>query len=100
MNPRQAKRLALLLKGAISIALLSWVASRADLPQLQTVLASAEIPLLVLAFAVGTVPGLLLLGTGLSAIVRRYRRPSDLIAGVLMLVMAAMLIRKALKAFG
>jgi hypothetical protein len=56
--------------------------------------------LLVLAFAVGTVPGLLLLGTGLSAIVRRYRRPSDMIAGVLMLVMAAMLIRKALKAFG
>jgi sulfite exporter TauE/SafE len=55
---------------------------------------------LVLAFAVGTVPGLLLLGTGLSAIVRRYRRPSDMIAGVLMLVMAAMLIRKALRAFG
>jgi hypothetical protein len=56
--------------------------------------------LLVLAFAAGTVPGLLLLGTGVSAIVRRYRRPSDIIAGVLMLVMAAMLIRKALKAFG
>jgi hypothetical protein len=56
--------------------------------------------LLALAFAAGTVPGLLLLGTGVSAIVRRYRRPSDIIAGVLMLVMAVMLIRKALKALG
>jgi hypothetical protein len=53
---------------------------------------------LVLAFAVGTVPGLLLLGTGVSAIVRRYRRTSDVIAGVLMLYMAVMLARKALKA--
>lgn len=52
--------------------------------------------LLVLAFAVGTVPGLLLLGTGLSAFVRRYRRPSDVLAGLLMLFMAAMLVRKAL----
>ncbi len=55
---------------------------------------------LVLAFAAGTVPGLLLLGTGVSAIVRRYRRPSDIIAGILMLYMAVMLVRKALKAFG
>lgn len=55
--------------------------------------------LLVLAFAAGTVPGLLLLGTGVAAIVRRYRRPSDIIAGVLMLFMAAMLVRRALKAF-
>jgi sulfite exporter TauE/SafE len=56
--------------------------------------------LLVLAFAVGTLPGLLLLGTGLSAIVRRYRRPSDIIAGILMLYMAATLVRKALQALG
>jgi len=42
----------------------------------------------------------LLLGTGVSAIFRRYRRPSDIIAGILMLYMAAMLVRKALKAFG
>ncbi len=54
--------------------------------------------LLVLAFAVGTVPGLLLLGTGVSAVVRRYRRPSDIVAGILMLLMAAMLVRKALMA--
>jgi len=56
--------------------------------------------LLVSAFAAGTVPGLLLLGTGAAAIVRRYRRPSDLIAGILMLLMAAMLVRKALQAIG
>jgi uncharacterized protein len=56
--------------------------------------------LLVLAFASGTVPGLLLLGTGVSAIVRRYRRSSDIIAGILMLYMAAMLVRKALYALG
>jgi len=54
--------------------------------------------LLVLAFAAGTVPGLLLLGTGVAAIVRRYRRPSDIIAGILMLYMAAMLVRKAFQA--
>lgn len=56
--------------------------------------------LLVLAFGAGTVPGLLLLGTGVAAIVRRYRRPSDIIAGILMLYMAAMLVRKALHALG
>jgi hypothetical protein len=56
--------------------------------------------LLVLAFAAGTAPGLLLLGTGVSAVVRRYRRPSDIIAGILMLYMAAMLVRKALHAMG
>jgi hypothetical protein len=55
--------------------------------------------LLVLAFAAGTVPGLLLLGTGASAVFRRYRRPSDIIAGILMLYMAAMLLRKALNAW-
>jgi hypothetical protein len=56
--------------------------------------------LLALAFAAGTVPGLLLLGTGVAAIVRRYRRPSDIIAGILMLYMAAMLVRKGLHALG
>jgi len=56
--------------------------------------------LLALAFAAGTVPGLLLLGTGLSAIFRRYRRPSDIIAGLLMLLMAAMLLRRALSGIG
>ncbi len=44
--------------------------------------------LLAAAFAVGTVPGLLLLGTGLSALIRRYRRPSEILSGALMLLMA------------
>ena len=61
---------------------------------------SAAGALLVLVFAAGTVPGLLLLGTGLSAIFRRYRRPSDIIAGLLMLLMAAMLLRRALSGIG
>jgi sulfite exporter TauE/SafE len=51
--------------------------------------------LLVLAFALGTTPGLLLLGTGVAAVVRRYRRQSDIIAGILMLAMGARLAAKA-----
>jgi sulfite exporter TauE/SafE len=56
---------------------------------------AAEGALLVLAFGVGTAPGLLLLGTGVATIVRRYRRQSDVIAGILMLAMAAKLTAKA-----
>lgn len=52
---------------------------------------------LVLAFAVGTIPGLLLLGTGASGIVRRYRRLSDILAGLLMIYMAIKLAWKAVK---
>jgi uncharacterized protein len=51
-----------------------------------------------LAFGLGTVPGLLLLGTGLATLVRRYRRASDLLAGALMLVMAVNLAVKAFRA--
>ena len=39
------------------------------------------------AFGLGTLPGLLLLGTGLSHVIRRYRRQSDLLAGLLMFMM-------------
>lgn len=56
---------------------------------------AADGSLLVLGFALGTSPGLLLLGTGVAAVVRRYRRQSDIIAGILMLVMAARLIARA-----
>ena len=42
---------------------------------------------LVAAFAAGTVPGLLLLGTGASRLIRRYRRQSDILAGLLMFYM-------------
>jgi sulfite exporter TauE/SafE len=51
--------------------------------------------LLVLAFALGTLPGLLLLGTGISELVKRYRTHSDIIAGLLMIYMAIHLFAKA-----
>lgn len=47
---------------------------------------------LTLAFGLGTLPGLLLLGTGLSVLVRRYRRHSDLLAGIVMIAIAGRLL--------
>ncbi len=41
-----------------------------------------------LAFGLGTVPGLLLVGTAAQGLLRRHRRLSDAVAGVLMVVMA------------
>jgi sulfite exporter TauE/SafE len=52
----------------------------------------------VLAFAIGTIPGLLLLGTGASKIFQRYRKQSDILAGLLMLFMAIKLGIKAVTA--
>jgi uncharacterized protein len=52
-----------------------------------------------LAFGLGTTPGLLLLGTGFAAVARRHRRASDLLAGVLMIYMAAQLAIKAFRSF-
>ena len=52
--------------------------------------------LLLLAFAIGTIPGLLLLGTGASKIFQRYRKQSDILAGLLMLFMG---VKLGLKAF-
>jgi len=51
--------------------------------------------LLVFVFALGTIPGLLLLGTGASGLARRYQKHSDLLAGLLMIYMAADLVLKA-----
>jgi hypothetical protein len=53
----------------------------------------------VLAFGLGTTPGLLLLGTGLAAVLRRYRRASDLVTGALMIFMAVQLAIKAMRSF-
>jgi sulfite exporter TauE/SafE len=50
--------------------------------------------LLVLVFGLGTVPGLLLVGTGASALFRRYRRVSELLSGLLMIGMALLLAAK------
>jgi sulfite exporter TauE/SafE len=44
--------------------------------------------ILVFVFALGTVPGLLLLGTGASGLVRRYQKQSDILSGLLMIYMA------------
>ena len=51
------------------------------------------------AFGLGTAPGLLLLGTGLATVVRRYRRASDLLSGLLMIYMAVRLVIKASRLF-
>jgi sulfite exporter TauE/SafE len=52
--------------------------------------------LLVLMFGLGTVPGLLLVGTGASQLFRRYRRQSDLASGIIMIGMGAWIAVKAL----
>jgi uncharacterized protein len=54
----------------------------------------------VFAFALGTVPGLLLLGTGASGLARRYQKQLDIFAGLLMIYMAAELTLKAWRAVG
>lgn len=53
---------------------------------------------LVLAFGLGTLPGLLLLGTGLAGLIRRYRSHFDILAGLLMIYLAAELAVKAISA--
>jgi sulfite exporter TauE/SafE len=47
---------------------------------------------MALAFGVGTLPGLLLLGTGVSAFWRRHRHVSEIISGMIMVGMALMLV--------
>jgi uncharacterized protein len=47
---------------------------------------------LTLLFGLGTLPGLLLLGTGLSVLARRYRRHSDLLSGIVMTMIALRLL--------
>jgi sulfite exporter TauE/SafE len=54
---------------------------------------------LLLAFGLGTLPGLLLVGTGASALARRYRRHFDIFSGILMIGMAASLLVKGVAAF-
>ena len=46
---------------------------------------------LVFSFGIGTLPGLLVLGTGGAGIIRRYRVQSEILAGLLMIAMAARL---------
>ena len=52
---------------------------------------------MTLIFGVGTLPGLLTVGVGAAVFFRRYRRLSDILAGLIMLGMAATLIVGALE---
>jgi sulfite exporter TauE/SafE len=51
----------------------------------------AQGALLVLAFSLGTLPGLLLVGTGASRFARRHAKLFDVLSGVLLVAMAAKL---------
>jgi len=53
---------------------------------------------MVFAFALGTLPGLLLLETGASGLARRYQKQLDIFAGLLMIYMAAELALKVWRA--
>lgn len=53
----------------------------------------------LLAFGLGTLPGLLLIGTGASQLARRFRRQSDILSGLLMLAMGIRLLMKTAKFF-
>ncbi len=53
--------------------------------------------LILACFGLGTVPGLLLVGTGAARLFVRYRKYSELLSGLLMLVMAVFLAMKAMK---
>jgi sulfite exporter TauE/SafE len=52
----------------------------------------------LLVFGLGTLPGLLLIGSGAAALARRYRRHLDIFAGILMVGMGLSLIVKAINA--
>lgn len=54
--------------------------------------------LLLTVFWFGTLPGLMLIGTGGSALARRYQRQADIFAGLLMIAMGLSLAVKALTA--
>jgi sulfite exporter TauE/SafE len=53
---------------------------------------------LLLAFGIGTLPGLLLVGTGASVLSRRYRQHFDIFSGILMIAMAVSLLVDGLTA--
>jgi sulfite exporter TauE/SafE len=50
--------------------------------------------LLAFCFGIGTLPGLLLLGTGASAFFRRHRTHMEIVAGLIMIIMGVSLIMK------
>jgi sulfite exporter TauE/SafE len=54
--------------------------------------------LLLACFGLGTVPGLFLVGTGATGLLRRYRRYSDLLSGILMVGISVSLAVDAIQA--
>ena len=56
--------------------------------------------LMALIFGLGTLPGMLAVGAGAAILIRRFRRPADLLAGLLMIAMAALLLVRSWEAMG
>jgi sulfite exporter TauE/SafE len=56
---------------------------------------AGEGALLVLAFGIGTLPGLILVGTGAAVLARRHARLADILAGILLVGMAVSLLAQA-----
>ena len=54
---------------------------------------------MALIFGLGTLPGLLAVGAGAAVFLDRFKRQADILAGLIMLGMAAILIVKALETF-
>ena len=55
---------------------------------------------MALVFGLGTLPGLLAVGCGAALVMPRYRQQADILAGLIMLGMAAVLLVKALAVVG
>ena len=53
--------------------------------------------LLTGAFGMGTLPGLLLLGTGIGVLVRRFQRQSDILSGLILLGMGLILLYRGVR---
>ncbi|HSO19366.1 MAG TPA: sulfite exporter TauE/SafE family protein [Desulfosarcina sp.] len=60
---------------------------------------AGEGALAALVFGAGTLPGLLTVGAGAAVFLNRHRRTADVLAGLIMLGMAAVMLVKALEAF-
>jgi uncharacterized protein len=94
INKRQAEMFLLGMMMGLLPCGLSFAAFTRALPSGSPINGAA----MVFIFALGTVPGLLLLGTGASGLTRRYQAYSDILAGLLMIFMAAELAVKAFSA--
>jgi sulfite exporter TauE/SafE len=91
LNKRQVEMLLLGMMMGFLPCGLSFAAFARALPSASPIKGAA----MVFAFALGTVPGLLLLGSGASGFARRYQSHLDILAGLLLIFMAAELTVKA-----